>query len=56
MKYVIIAICILLIVLAIFIFVRAIIKMSKGKCCENCKHCSVKEKCHVQNKENDEIL
>lgn len=38
-------ICGILILLAIWIFVKEIRKMIKGRCCEDCKHCAVKDNC-----------
>ncbi len=43
-------ICGVIILLAIYIFVKRVRNMLKGKCCDDCKHCSAKGSCHV----NDE--
>lgn len=46
----------IIVLLAIFIVVQAVRKMMKGRCCENCKHCSVKDSCNVaehDGKKND---
>lgn len=40
MKYFIIAFCLLLILLALFILFRFLKDSFKGKCCENCKGCN----------------
>lgn len=36
---------ILVIFLGLFLFVRLVMKIAKGKCCEGCKQCSHKEAC-----------
>ncbi|MFZ2537558.1 MAG: FeoB-associated Cys-rich membrane protein [Oscillospiraceae bacterium] len=53
MKELVIVICVLLVLLAVYIVVRTIIQSFKGKCCEGCKGCSVKDQCNVT-KKNDE--
>lgn len=44
-KMIIIIITVLIVALSVFILVREIRKMIKGRCCESCKHCSVKDQC-----------
>lgn len=48
MQWIVYVICGLLVILAIYIFVKEIRKMLKGKCCENCKHCTVKDRCDAK--------
>lgn len=50
MKEMVIAICILLFVLAVFLIVRAIRNAIKGKCCEGCKSCNLREQCSAAEK------
>ncbi|WMJ23819.1 FeoB-associated Cys-rich membrane protein [Paludicola sp. MB14-C6] len=45
MEWIFYIICGLIVALAVFIVVREIRKMMKGKCCENCKSCGVKNQC-----------
>lgn len=50
MKYVVIAICVLIVILAVYLLVKNIVRALKGKCCEGCKHCPSKEKCDKSEK------
>lgn len=50
MKYVVIAICILIIALAVYLLTKNIIRALKGRCCEGCKHCPAKGKCDQADK------
>lgn len=45
MKYVVIAICVLLIIIALLILVRFIRDSFKGKCCNHCSGCSQNHCC-----------
>ena len=45
-------ICAIVILLSIVILIREIRKMIKGKCCDNCKHCKMQDKCDVTNNDN----
>jgi len=51
MKYIIIAICIALIILAIYIVIKTIRSSLKGDCCNGCAGCSMKNKCSRPEKE-----
>ncbi|MEF9984515.1 MAG: hypothetical protein RR806_05710 [Oscillospiraceae bacterium] len=53
MKYFIIGICILIIIYAVVILVKTIVRMSKGKCCEGCSNCPTKHMCSVADKEKN---
>ena len=52
MKYIVIGVCIALILMALWLFVRNIINIAKGKCCEGCKSCSQRDNCS-SNSSND---
>ncbi|MEG0899873.1 MAG: hypothetical protein RSD67_06945 [Oscillospiraceae bacterium] len=55
MKYFIIGICVLIIVYAVVILIKTIIRMSKGKCCEGCSNCPTKHMCSVADKEKNKL-
>lgn len=46
-------ICGIIVLLAIFILVKEIRKMLKGKFCENCKSCAVKDSCNSNVKKDE---
>ncbi len=52
MEWIVYIICGLLVVLAVYIFIKEIRKMLKGRCCDNCKHCNVKGQCEA-NEDHD---
>lgn len=56
MKYVIIAIGILLILLAVYIFFRTVRHSVQGKCCEGCKSCEIKDSCSMNVKDKDKKI
>ncbi|MEG0457855.1 MAG: hypothetical protein RR549_06970 [Oscillospiraceae bacterium] len=47
-------ICGILITAAIFIFIRTLIKASKGKCCESCKACHYNNQCSASDKKQQD--
>lgn len=42
---IVVVVCGIIIALAIFLLVRSLRKMAKGRCCEGCAGCSQKEHC-----------
>lgn len=52
MKYLVIGICAVLIVLAVWLFVRNIRNIAKGKCCEGCKGCAQHGNCSAEEEQN----
>lgn len=53
MKELVIVVCVFLVLLAIFIIVKNIRQALKGKCCEGCKTCNLKEQCSASKKDED---
>lgn len=53
MAELIIVICILLAVLAVFILARTIYRSFKGRCCEGCKTCNLKSQCKSADKDKE---
>lgn len=53
MPELIIVVCILLAVLAVFILVRTIYRSFKGRCCEGCKTCNLKSQCKSSCKDEE---
>ena len=50
MKYVIIAFCILLVILAFYIIIKTIRSYLSGKCCSGCDGCKLKGQCSKEEK------
>ena len=45
---------VLVILLGLFLFVRLVMKIAKGNCCEGCKQCRHKEACGQAQKNKNE--
>jgi hypothetical protein len=52
MKYLVIAICIIIIALALYIVIKDIITQTKGQCSGKCKGCPQSGKCNIDNNKN----
>jgi len=50
MKYVVIAFCILIILLAVYILIKTLRSSFKGNCCGGCAGCKLKGNCSLENK------
>lgn len=53
MKYVVIAFCIILILLAVYILIKTLRSSFKGNCCGGCAGCKMKGNCSLEIKKDE---